>query len=107
MAPRPLYSIQYVVEVYEHLDFVDNKYHRLIAAAIIQQLSHTPLSQTRNRKLLAEPASFGATWELRCGPKNAVRVFYSVDQTERVVTILAIGVKERNRLSIGGQEIEL
>jgi hypothetical protein len=30
-----------------------------------------------------------------------------VDHTERVVWILAIGVKERERLLIGGEEFEL
>jgi hypothetical protein len=49
---------------------------------------------------------FGATWELRFGPANRLRVFYEIDFTTRSVQVLAIGVKERNRLFIGGEEFE-
>jgi len=107
MARPPKYTIDYVAEVYEHLDFIESKYHRLIATAIRLQLSHTPKTRTRNRKLLEEPVSFCATWELRFGSHNAFRVFYEVADAEHVVTILAIGIKEGNRLFIGGQEFVL
>jgi mRNA-degrading endonuclease RelE of RelBE toxin-antitoxin system len=100
------YRFDYAPEVYDHLDAIESKYHRLISATIKEQLSHTPEVKTRNRKPLEEPTSFGATWELRFGPKNSFRVFYEVDDTERAVTILAIGVKQGNRLFIGGQEFE-
>jgi len=89
------------------LDWIEVKYHRLVAATIEEQLSHTPVRETRNRKPLEDPASFGATWELRFGPKNSFRVFYDVDHAENTVFVLAIGVKEGNRLFIGGEEFEL
>jgi hypothetical protein len=41
---------------------------------------------------------------LRFGPRNRFRAFYEVDLTEQTVSVLAIGVKERNRLWIGGEE---
>jgi mRNA-degrading endonuclease RelE of RelBE toxin-antitoxin system len=47
---------------------------------------------------------FGATWELRFGPHNRFRAFYEVDSAEQTVYVLAIGVKERDRLLIGGEE---
>jgi hypothetical protein len=34
------------------------------------------------------------------------RSFYEIDRESRVVYILAIGVKERDRLLIGGEEVE-
>jgi mRNA-degrading endonuclease RelE of RelBE toxin-antitoxin system len=107
MARRPKYELKYAPEVYEHMQFIQTKHHRLIAASIKQQLSHTPEVRTRNRKPLKEPAEFGATWELRFGPSNSFRVFYEVDRDEATVTILAIGIKEGNRLFIGGKEFEL
>jgi hypothetical protein len=70
------------------------------------QLIYTPDTETRNRKPLEDPAPYGATWELRCGPKNRYRVFYEVDLEVREVLILAVGVKERNRLLIAGEEFE-
>jgi hypothetical protein len=47
-----------------------------------------------------------ASWEFRCGPDNRFRVFYEVDVAAQEVRILAIGVKERNRLLIGGEEYQ-
>jgi hypothetical protein len=44
---------------------------------------------------------------LRCGPRNRFRVFYRVSPEERQVRILAIAVKDRDRLFIAGQEVEL
>jgi mRNA-degrading endonuclease RelE of RelBE toxin-antitoxin system len=80
--------------MYEHLDSIELKYHSLIATTIKEQLSHAPATETRNRKPLEEPASFGATWELRFGPKNSFRVFYDVNHEEKTVSVLAIGVKK-------------
>ena len=66
------------------------------------QLLHQPTVVTRNRKAL-QPNSL-ARFELRIG---VLRVDYEVDEGRRVVEIRAIGVKDRNRISIGGEEIDL
>jgi mRNA-degrading endonuclease RelE of RelBE toxin-antitoxin system len=107
MARRSTFAISYAPETYKHLDWIELKYHRLVATTIEEQLSHTATTETRNRKPLEEPASFGATWELRFGPNNSFRVFYDVNHEEKTVSVLAIGVKKGNRLFIGGQEFEL
>lgn len=86
---------------------IERKYHHLIQKAIDEQLSYTPQKETRNRKPLDPPAELGATWELRCGPQNRFRIFYEVDIFEKAVWILGIGVKEGNRVLLGGEEIEL
>lgn len=79
----------------------------MIQVTIEEQLSFEPKQATRNRKPLERSAPFGATWELRFGPANGLRVFYEVDLTTRTVQVLAIGVKKRNKLFIGGEEFEL
>ena len=107
MARRSTFAISYAPETYKHLNWIEFKYHRLVATTIEEQLSHTPTTETRNRKPLEEPALFSATWELRFGPKNSFRAFYDVNHEERTVSVLAIGVKEVNKLFIGGQEFEL
>jgi hypothetical protein len=66
-----------------------------------------PDAETTNRKPLRRPALFEAQWELRCGLDNRFRVFYEIDRESRKIYLLAIGVKERNRLLIGGEEVEL
>jgi mRNA-degrading endonuclease RelE of RelBE toxin-antitoxin system len=46
-----------------------------------------------------------APWELRIGH---LRVYFDVqEEPERVVKIRAVGLKDRNRVLIGGEEIEL
>jgi len=49
----------------------------------------------------------GADWEIRFGPDNRFRVFYTIEREVREVQILAIGVKRGDKLLIAGQEIEL
>lgn len=68
------------------------------------QLPFEPDVETRNRKPLKRPISFGAQWELRIGPNNRFRVFYVVDADNREVRVLAIGAKDHNRLLIAGEE---
>ncbi len=83
---------------------IETKHHSLIQSAIETQLLHEPDVETRNRKPLKRPIAFGADWELRLGPDNRFRVFYQVKREDREVRVLAVGVKERNRLYFGGQE---
>ena len=106
MPRRPKFALVFAPETLDHLDAIERKDHRLIRRAIDEQLTHTPDKVTRNRKPLEEPAPYGAAWELRCRPKNRYRVFYEVRLDERAVLILAVGVKERNRLLIAGKEFE-
>ena len=98
------FELSFAPEVIEHLVFIERKYHPLIQTTLDEQLVYAPDQKTRNRKPVEEPAPFEATWELRFGPGNRFRVFYEVDWGERTVWILAIGVKVRERLFIGGEE---
>ena len=107
MAQKPEFTLIFAPEVIAHLQVIDKKYHSLIRKAINEQLSYTPLEVTRNRKPLEQPAPFGATWELRFGTQNRFRVFYEVDKIEKMVLILAIGVKDREKLIIGTEEVNL
>jgi mRNA-degrading endonuclease RelE of RelBE toxin-antitoxin system len=104
MARRAKYTLVFAPEVVDHLDAIERKLHRTLQRAINEQLTYTATTETRNRKPLEQPAPFDATWELRCGPDNRFRVFYDVAPEELTVLILAIGVKERDRLFIGGEE---
>lgn len=107
MAKKQPFTLIYDSEVGGHLDAIDSKYHSTIRSAIEEQLRFEPETATRNRKQLERPIDLGARWELRLGPDNRFRVFYRVDVEQRQVRILAIAVKERNRLFIGGEEVEL
>lgn len=104
---RQPFSLIYDPEVRQHLRTIEVRYHSLIRTTIEGQLLFEPETETRNRKPLQWPVAFEATWELRFGPDNRFRVFYVVDHERDEVQILAIGVKVRDRLTIGGEEVEL
>jgi hypothetical protein len=106
MAKRAKFALSFAPQAIEHLDLIESKYHGLLRRTIREQLTSTPAQETRNRKPLDQPAPFGASWELRCGPANRFRVFYDVDSASQEVQVLAVGVKDRNRLLIGGEEYE-
>jgi mRNA-degrading endonuclease RelE of RelBE toxin-antitoxin system len=105
MGPAPRFALVFAPEVVQDLRAIERKYHSLLRREIAAQLSNAPAVQTRNRKPLVElPGANEAQWELRLGPKNRFRVFYEVDEEALVVTVLAIGVKDRDVLRIGREE---
>lgn len=106
MAKQPKYMLSFAPEAVEHLDLIDPKYHGLLRRTIKEHLTYAPTEEARNRKPLEQPAPFETSWELRCGPANRFRVFYDVDAAARTVQVLAIGVKDRSRLLIGGEEYQ-
>jgi hypothetical protein len=107
MARRPPFSVIFDPHTKRHMRAIPAKYHPLIRATIREQLVFEPESETRNRKPLKQLTPLGATWELRFGPDNRFRVLYAVRPGRREVAVLAVGVKERDRLIIGGEEVEL
>ncbi len=107
MTGQPKFTLVFAPEVVNHLRAIPRKYHRLIRNTLDEQLCHTPEEITQNRKPLEQPAPFGATWELRFGPNNRFRVLYEIDVDEQSVWILAVGVKEGNRLLVGTEDVEI
>jgi mRNA-degrading endonuclease RelE of RelBE toxin-antitoxin system len=103
---RP-YTVIYDAEIRRHLARIERKYHSLIREKVAELLMRSPDRETRNRKPLFRPSVLGTAWELRCGPDNRFRVYYRVDRELRQVYVLAIGVKERSRVIIGGEEFEV
>lgn len=101
--PGPV-RVVYARQVKEHLKPIARQDHSLIRRTIEEQLRFEPNVRTRNRKPLRE-FIFDAEWEIRFGPENRFRVFYEVDEECRLVSVLAIGVKVRKRLLVGGREV--
>ena len=105
MASREPFSLIYAPQVWRQLRFIDRQFHPWIRRAIEQQLQHQPDVETRNRKPLTRPVEFEADWEIRFGPANRFRVFYRIVPDRHEVHILAVGIKEGNRLLLGGLEV--
>lgn len=96
------YTIEYSPETEEHLAALTARQRSTVFDTVDEQLSHQPTVETKNRKPM-RPNPI-APWELRIGK---LRVYYDVDELKKIVTILAIGVKERNRVRIAGEEVDL
>ena len=97
------YRIEYSPATDEHLRVLTARQRAIVFDAVDDQLAHQPDVETRNRKPM-RPNPL-APWELRIG---ALRVYYEIaEDPENVVTIVAIGVKERDCVLIGGKEIKL
>ena len=97
------YEIQFAESVKEHLRALTARQRAEILAAIETYLTNEPLNETRNRKPL-RPNPL-APWELRVGK---LRVFYDVTHGPPArVNVLAVGVKDRKIVHIGGEEVEL
>jgi len=107
MSPKRRFRLIYAPEVKRHLKAIERQYHALIRSEIEARLQFEPDVETRNRKPLVRHIAFEAEWELRFGPSKRFRIFYAIDRDQGDVCILAIGVKERNRLFVGGEEVEL
>jgi hypothetical protein len=104
MVKQAPFTLVYADEVKQHLRSIDAKFHSWIGREIETQLRFEPDVETKNRKPLVRPVEFGAQWELRLGPDNRFRVYYSIDRELRSVRNLPIGMKDRNRLWFGGEE---
>lgn len=97
------YKIEFAASVKQHFKKLTAHQRAKVLDEIEKQLTHEPLSESRNRKLL-RPNPL-APWELRA---ENLRVFYEVaGEKPNTVRILAVGIKKSNRLFIAGKEIKL
>ena len=97
------YRIEYSPDAEEHLRNLTTRQQTLVLDMVDKQLINQPIVETRNRKPM-RPNPL-APWELRIGN---LRVYYDVEEDpEPVVYIRAVGVKERKRVRIGKEVIEL
>lgn len=95
--------IEYSPEAEDHLRGLTARQRATVLDTVDRQLSDQPTAPTRNRKMMrANPL---AEWELRIGK---LRVYYDVvAMPEPTVRICAVGVKRRNRVYVGDQEVQL
>jgi mRNA-degrading endonuclease RelE of RelBE toxin-antitoxin system len=97
------YRIEYSPDVEDHLGSLTARQQRIVLDSVDEQLVFQPTVETRNRKPM-RPNPL-APWELRIGN---LRVYYDVQlEPEAVVFIRAVGIKQRNRVRIGSEVIDL
>ena len=97
------YQIEYSPAAEDHLRALTARQRTTVFDNVDRQLAHQPNVETRNRKPM-RPNPI-APWELRIG---ILRVDYDIEeQPEPRVTVVAVGKKLRNRVIIGGEEMEI
>ena len=97
------YRVVYSPESEDHLRALAAHDRMIVLDAVLDQLTHQPATETRNRKPL-RPNPL-VPWELRIGD---LRVYYDVeDDPEPVVHVRAVGIKDHNDLRIGGEIVKL
>lgn len=97
------YRIEYSPDTNDHLRALTARQRSIVFGAVDDQLANEPGKETRNRKPM-RPNPI-APWELRV---RELRVYYDIaEQPEPLVTILAVGIKKRDRVVIGGKEYTL
>src|SRR5437660_5736547 len=89
---------------FEDLRDIDAKHHSMIRSSILERLSHEPFVETTNRKPRRPNLRGRNLWELRFGPNNRFRVLYRPTAHRSTVRIVAIGVKQGNKLIVRGEE---
>ena len=96
------YRIVYSANIREHGRSLSARQRSIVFDTIDEQLTHEPTIETQNRKEM-RPNPL-ASWELRIGD---LRVYYDVTEAPQTVTVVAIGIKQGNRIFIGGREVSL
>ncbi len=97
-----IFEIRFTPEAVEDLELYRKNEQKQVIEGIKSQLRNPPITETRNRKKL-RPNQL-AEWEQRIGK---FRVFFDADEESRIVTIVAVGHKEHNKLFVHGEEYEL
>ena len=99
-------SIEYSRPAIDHLRRLSTRDQPTIVDGVERSLGAEPTVETRHRKRM-RPNPI-APWELRVGD---FRVYYDVQERKGAedasVEVLAIGRKDRNRVIIGGKEMNL
>jgi len=97
------FRVTYAEAAVEHLSRLTARQRATVLDVVAVKLAHQPSIPTRNRKRLRDNTL--APWELRIGD---IRVYFDVAEAPAaVVTIRAVGVKTRERVLIGGEEVDL
>ncbi|MGH8070242.1 MAG: type II toxin-antitoxin system RelE family toxin [Candidatus Entotheonellia bacterium] len=96
------YRIVYSADIREHGRSLTARQRSIVLDSIDEQLTHEPTIETQNRKEM-RPNPL-ASWELRIGD---LRVYHDVAEDPQTVTVVAIGIKQGNRVFIGGREVSL
>ncbi len=97
-----MYDIEFSATAKRDLKWFKKYEQKIILEGIDENLRHKPNIETQNRKpMRPNPV---AEWELRIGK---FRVLYNVEETVKIVSIEAIGIKIGSDFVIRGEKRDL
>jgi hypothetical protein len=97
------YEIQYSPASRADIRFLERLDQAALEEAIPLYLRGQPDQKSRRRKRM-EPNPVGAPWALRL---DDLRVYYDIERAARVVRVLRVGRKIRNRVFLRGVETDM
>jgi mRNA-degrading endonuclease RelE of RelBE toxin-antitoxin system len=98
------YIFEYSRDAIEHIRKLPVDRRAAVMDELEERLAHEPTVSARNRKPMdPDKKLYVAPWELRLGD---VRVYYAVEEAPKKVIVVAVGIKEREKVFIGGKEVE-
>jgi mRNA-degrading endonuclease RelE of RelBE toxin-antitoxin system len=98
------YTFEYSKDAIEHIRKLPADRRAAVMDQLEERLAHQPTVPARNRKPMdPDKKLYVAPWELRLGD---LRVYYAVEDEPKKVIVVAVGIKEREKLFIGGKEVE-
>jgi mRNA-degrading endonuclease RelE of RelBE toxin-antitoxin system len=98
------YTFEYAPHAIDHIRKLSPELRATVMDQLEHRLAHQPAVPARNRKPMdPDKKMYLAPWELRLGE---LRVYYAVEEEAKKVIVLAVGIKEREKLFIGGREVE-
>lgn len=97
-----MYDLRFTPEAIADLRLFRKHDRKRIIDEIERCLTHQPTRENRNNKRL-RPNQL-AEWELRV---DRFRVFYDIDEENRLIKVEAVGYKRASRLIIHGEEYQL
>ena len=96
------YHIEITEDAVEDIHYYAPFERKIIVSEARTHLTYQPSVETKNRKRLRDNPL--AAWEIRSGK---YRIFYEVSEDSWIVSIVAVGHKEHNKLFIRGREVQI
>ncbi len=96
------YEIEFSPNAMHHMRIIEARDRAVIWAAIREQLQREPMTETQHRKRMRPNRFF--PWQLSV---QNFRVFYDAAADPPLVIVLAIGIKEHEKVRIGGEVMAL
>ena len=107
MAKRMPFTLVYAPVVRLHLNAIDAKYDSLIREKIEETVALRARHQDPEQKAGKTTGCVSGGVGIAIRTRQPISPFYQIDRDKREVRIVAVEIKDRDRLLVGGEEVSL